>query len=67
MCIPLAVVMYGNWGKEAQDVFSWLASLLAISQAIPKPRMLAKIYGNLNMSLVRSVARVIMGREVVQG
>ena len=54
-------------GKEAQDVLSWLASPLAISQAIPKPKMLAEIYGRLNMSLVRSVARAIMGREIVQG
>eukprot|EP00731_Ephydatia_muelleri_P026217 Em0018g317a len=29
--------------------------------------MLAEIYGRLNMSLVRSVARAIMEREVVQG
>ena len=65
-CIPLAVETYGNWGKEAQSVFSRLASLLAIGQAIPKPKMLGDIYGHLNMSLVRSVARAIMGRENVR-
>ena len=65
-CIPLAVETYGNWGKEAQRVFSRLASLLAIGQAIPKPKMLGDIYGHLNMSLVRSVARAIMGRENVR-
>ena len=65
-CIPLAVETYGNWGKEAQSVFSRLASLLAISQAIPKPKMLGDIYGHLNMSLVRSVARAIMRRENVR-
>ena len=27
LCIPLAVEMYGNWGKEAQSVFPPLASL----------------------------------------
>ncbi|KAL5497059.1 hypothetical protein EMCRGX_G013455 [Ephydatia muelleri] len=37
---------------EAQGVFSWLAFLLAISQAIPKPKMLAEIYGRLNMSML---------------
>ena len=67
LCIPLAVETYGNWGKEAQCFFSRLASLLSISQAIPKPKMLYEIYGRLNMSLVRSVARAIMGREAVQG
>eukprot|EP00731_Ephydatia_muelleri_P011651 Em0006g545a len=37
------------------------------SQAIPKHKMLAEIYGHLNMSLVRSVARAIMGRELFKG
>ncbi|KAL5500176.1 hypothetical protein EMCRGX_G011690 [Ephydatia muelleri] len=37
------------------------------SQAIPKPKMLSEIYSRLKMSLVRSVARAIMGREAVQG
>ncbi|KAL5509138.1 hypothetical protein EMCRGX_G004448 [Ephydatia muelleri] len=67
LCIPLAVETYSNWGKEAQSVFSRLSSLLSISQAIPKPKMLSEIYSRLNMSLVRSVARAIMGREAVQG
>ena len=67
LCIPLAVETYGNWGKEAQSIFSRLASRLSISQAIPKPKMLSEIYSRLNMSLVRSVARAIMGREAVQG
>ena len=65
-CIPLAVETYGNWGMEAQSVFSRLASRLAIGQAIRKPKMLGDIYGHLNMSLVRSVARAIMGRENVR-
>ena len=43
--------------------FSHLASLLAIGQAIPKPKMLSDIYGHLNMSLVRSVAWAIMGER----
>ena len=66
-CIPLAVETYGNWGKEAQYVFSRLASLLAVGQSSPKPKMVAEIYGRLNLSLVRSVARAIMGREMVHG
>ncbi|KAL5506417.1 hypothetical protein EMCRGX_G008049 [Ephydatia muelleri] len=36
-------------------------------KAIPKPKMQAEIYGRLNMSLVRSVARSIMGMGVIQG
>ena len=64
-CIPLAVETYGNWGMEAQGVFSCLAYLLAIGLAIPKPKMLGDIYDHLNMSLVRSVARAILGRENV--
>ena len=66
-CIHLAVETYGNWGKEAQYVFSRLASLLAVGQSSPKPKMVAEIYGRLNLSLVRSVARAIMGREMAHG
>ena len=65
-CTTLAVETYSNWGMEAQSVFSRLTSLLAIGQAIPKPIMLGDIYGHLNMSLVRSVARAIMGKENVR-
>ena len=54
-------------GKEAQYVFSCLASLLAVGQSSPKPKMVAEIYGRLNPSLVRSVARAIMGREMAHG
>ena len=31
-CIPLAVETFGNWGREAQCVFSRLATLLALRQ-----------------------------------
>ena len=55
----------GEGGSEC--FFPQLASLLSISQAIPKPKVLNEIYDRLNMSLVRSVARAIMGREAVQG
>ena len=63
-CIPLAVETFGCWGKEAQSVFSRLASLLAIHQACPKSSVLHEIYCHMNMTLVRSVARAILGREV---
>ena len=54
-------------GKEAQYVFSRLASLHAVSQSSPKPKMIAEISGRLNVSLVRSVARAIMERELAHG
>ena len=45
---------YGNWDKEARDVFNRLASLLAFGHSITKPHLLTEIYSHLNMSLVRS-------------
>ena len=56
VCIPLAVETYSNWGKEAQNTFSKLASLLSISQCCPKSKIISEIYGRLNLSLLRSVA-----------
>ena len=64
-CIPLAVETFGNWGREAQCVFSCLATLLALRQGRPKSTVVRDIYGHLSISLVRSVARSIMGRETV--
>ena len=63
--IPLAVETFGHWGKEAQIVFSRLASLLSIHQGCPKSVALFDIYSRMNMCLVRSVSRAIMGRVVV--
>ena len=64
VCIPLAVDTFGHWGKEAQNVFSRLASLLSIHQGRPKSVALFDIYSRMNMCLVRSVSRAIMGRVV---
>ena len=63
-CIPLAVETYGNWGKEAHDTISRLASHLAIHQSSPKSSVVAEIYGRLSMTLVRSIARAILAREL---
>ena len=65
VCIPLAVETFGHWGKEAQNVFSHLASLLSIHQGRPKSVALFDIYSRMNMCLVRAVSRAIMGRVVV--
>ena len=56
-CISLAVEMYGNWGIDAQSVFFPVLPLyLPLARPPPpNPKMLAEIYGFLNMSLVRSV------------
>ena len=62
-CIPLAVETYGNWGKEAHDTFSRLASYLAIHQTSPKSAVVAEIYGRLNMALVSSTAKAILVRS----
>ena len=64
-CIPLAVETFGNWGMEAQGVFSRLASALGMHQGTSKSWALHTIYSRLNMSLVRSVARSILGRSYV--
>ena len=55
-CIPLAVETYDNWGKQAHDTFSRLASFLAIHQSSPKAVVVAEIYGRLNVVLVQSIA-----------
>ena len=61
-CVPLAVETYGNWGVEAQETFSRLASLLAVSNSVSKSKATADIYGRLNLNLTRSVARAILAR-----
>ena len=63
MCIPLAVESYGNWGVEARSTLKCLASLIAIYESRIMASVSSELYGNLNLSLVRSVARAIMGRK----
>ncbi|KAL5475538.1 hypothetical protein EMCRGX_G025366 [Ephydatia muelleri] len=63
VCTPLAVESYGNWGMEVHSVFKCLVSLIAIHQSCPKASVSAELYGHLNLSLVRSAARAILGRE----
>eukprot|EP00731_Ephydatia_muelleri_P028052 Em0019g925a len=63
--LVLAVETYGNWGKEAHDTFSRLASYLDIHQPSPKSAVVAEIYSRLNIALVRSIARAILTRELL--
>ena len=64
-CIPLAVETFCNWGKEAHLTFSRLASHLSIILSSPKPCVLVDIYSRLNMTLVKSIARAILARELL--
>ena len=61
-CILLAVETYGNRRKRLR-----VCSPLCLQSARPasNPKMFAEIYGHINLSLVRSVARAILGRELV--
>ncbi|KAL5502576.1 hypothetical protein EMCRGX_G009374 [Ephydatia muelleri] len=43
-CILLAVETYGNWGKEAHDTFSRLASYLAVHQFSTKSAVLVSLF-----------------------
>ena len=51
--------------KKHSVFFSSLATLLALRQGQSKSSVVSNIYGCLNLSLVRSVASSIMGREGV--
>ena len=48
---------------EAQETFSRLASLLAASHSVSKSKATADIYGRLNLTLTRSVARAILASQ----
>ncbi|KAL5457665.1 hypothetical protein EMCRGX_G034949 [Ephydatia muelleri] len=61
-CIPLAVESYGNWGFEARQAFSHLASRLSFGIGHQKSKLLVDIYGRLNVTLVRCIARALLSR-----
>ena len=62
-CVPIAVETYGNWGQEAkQQTFSRLASRLATDSSQPKSKVIADLYGRLNLTLMRAIARAILVR-----
>eukprot|EP00731_Ephydatia_muelleri_P004681 Em0002g857a len=50
-CIPLAVESYGNWGLEARQAVSHLASRLSFGIGHQKSKLLVDIYGRLNVTL----------------
>ena len=46
-CIPLVVETYSAWGAEAMQIFSFVASRLAVRTNSSKSRALATLYGRL--------------------
>ena len=66
VCIPLAVETYGCWGTEARDSSSRLAAWLALQLHCSKSKALVSIYQQLNLTLVRCVARALLSRVGTQ-
>ena len=60
-CVPIAVETYSNWGQEAKQTFSRLASHLATDSSQPKSKVIADLYRRLNL-MVRAIARAILAR-----
>ena len=62
-CVPLAVETYCNWGEEARRTFTLLATRLAFgSSSFRKARVISDMFGRLNITLVRAIARAILAR-----
>ena len=66
VCVPLVVESYGAWGKEALESISQLASRLATCSSKTKSVVLTKLYGRLNLHLVRANAIAILSRSISQ-
>ena len=66
VCIPLAVEMYGNWGRKAHTTFTRLATRLAICVSLLKSKVTADLFGRLSLVLTRSIARAILSRSLPQ-
>ena len=62
VCVPLTVETYCNWGEEARRI---LATRLAFGSAFFKARVISDMFGRLNITLVRAIARAILARNVV--
>ena len=64
VCVPLAVEMYGNWGREVHTTFTRVATWLAICVSLPKSKVTAHLFGRLSLVLTRSIARAILMRSL---
>ena len=59
----LAVETYGNWGQEAKQTLPRLAFCLATDSSEssqPKSKVIIDLYGRLNLTLMRAIARTIL-------
>eukprot|EP00731_Ephydatia_muelleri_P003301 Em0001g3301a len=62
-CVPLAVKAYCNWGEEARRT---LATRLAFgSSSFRKAKVISDMFGRLNITLVRAIARAILAKNVI--
>ena len=65
-CVPLAVETYCNWGEEARRTFILLATRLAFgSSSFRKAKVISDMFGRLNLTLVRAIARTILARNEI--
>ena len=62
-CIPLEVETYRNWVKRGTVCILPISLIASIGQASSKAKRVTEIYDHLNLSLVRSVGRAILGKE----
>ena len=65
-CVPLAVENYGAWGPEALKAFLQVTSRLANRGNTPKSKVVAGLYGRLNLLLIRANDRSILVRSYPQ-
>ena len=61
-CVPIAMETYGNWGQEAKDTFSHLASHLTTVSSQPESKVISDLYGCLNLTMMRAIARAILAK-----
>ena len=65
-CAPLVVETYCNWGEEARGTFALLTTRLAFGfSSFRKARVISDMFGRLNITLVRAIARAILARNVI--
>ena len=62
VCVPLAVETYCNWpwGEEARRTFALVATCLAFGFSFHKARAIGEMYGRLNITLEKALARAIL-------
>ena len=59
-CIPLVVETYGAWGSETIEVFSTVATRLAVRINSTKSRALTTVCGHISIILVRAMHAMLV-------